>query len=213
MVDVPADPDLLDILAIGEPVLRRLAEPVDPSLIGTEAFQKLVERMRLTMRAAPGVGLAGPQVGLGIRLAVIEDSPQRWVGLDPVTLAERERTELPFTVLVNPVIERVPQSGDLTFYEGCLSMPGYVGAVERAREVRVAAFGSDGLPFTATYRGWPARIVQHEVDHLDGHIYVDRVETRSLCTAEHLASWRGRTIGEIAAELGFNLSQGQVPPG
>jgi peptide deformylase len=204
------DGDLLQIVAIGDPVLRRQAEPVNPAVIATAAFQRLIDQMRATMTAAPGVGLAAPQVGLGVRLAVIEDSPERWVDLDPMILAERERTELAFTVLINPVVERVAEAGVVTFYEGCLSVPGYAGAIERARTVRLTALGADGEPFSAIYTGWPARIVQHEVDHLDGRIYLDSVATRSLAAVENLAHWRGRPIAELASELGFTLSPGQV---
>jgi peptide deformylase len=207
------DADLLQILAVGDPVLRRPADPVDPAVIATTAFQLLIDQMRATMIAAPGVGLAAPQVGLGIRLAVMEDSPERWVDLDPTTLAERGRTELAFTVIVNPVVERVAKAGAVTFYEGCLSVPGYAGAVERARTVRLRALGANGKPFSAMYTGWPARIVQHEVDHLDGRIYVDRVETRSLSTVENLGKQRGRPIAELAEELGFTLSPNQAGPG
>jgi peptide deformylase len=207
------DADLLPIVTIGDPVLRRPAEPVDPAVIATAAFQRLIDQMRETMIAAPGVGLAAPQVGLGVRLAVIEDSSERWADLDPRTLAERERTEVAFTVLVNPVVERIVEDGAVTFYEGCLSVPGYSGAVERDRTVWLSALGADGKPFSAIYSGWPARIVQHEVDHLNGRIYVDRVATRSLSTAENLANWRGRHIAEVAEELGFTLSQGQTGPG
>jgi peptide deformylase len=204
------DADLLPIVAIGDPVLRHPAEPVDPAVIATAAFQRLIDQMRKTMIAAPGVGLAAPQVGLGVRLAVIEDSPERWVDLDPTTLEERERSKVAFTVLINPVIERVAEAGAVTFYEGCLSVPGYSGAVERARIVRLSALGADGEPFSAICSGWPARIVQHEVDHLDGRIYVDHVATRSLSTPENLAKWRGRPIAELAEELGFTLSPGQT---
>jgi peptide deformylase len=207
------DSELLRIVAIGDPVLRRAAEPVEPGVIVTPKFQRLIDQMRAAMIAAPGVGLAAPQVGLSIRLAVIEDTPERWVGLDPSTIAERERTELAFTVLVNPVIERVAEAGAMTFYEACLSVPGYAGAVERARTIQLSALGADGAPFSVTYTGWPARIVQHEVDHLDGRIYVDRVATRSLSTVENLANWRGRPIAELAEELGFTLSRGQAGPG
>jgi peptide deformylase len=204
------DSGLLQIVAIGDVVLRRRAEPVEPSVILTAQFQQLIDRMRATMIAAPGVGLAAPQVGIGIQLAVIEDASARWIGLDAATLASRERSELPFTVLVNPVVEHVVEAGAVTFYEGCLSVPGYAGAVERARSVRLSALGADGEPFSAVYTGWPARIVQHEVDHLDGRIYVDRVATRSLSTVENLANRRGRPIAELAEEFGFTLSSGQT---
>jgi peptide deformylase len=202
--------DVLSIVRIGESILRRPADPVDPAVIATPTFRELIVKMRATMIAAPGVGLAAPQIGLGIRLAVIEDSPARWVDLDPATLAERERTRLDFTVVINPVVEPVAAAGARTFYEGCLSVPGYVGAVERARAVRLTALDADGKAFSAIYTGWPARIIQHEVDHLDGRIYVDRVIARSLATTEHVVRWRGRPINELADELGFTLSPDQA---
>lgn len=212
-VEHDAGADLLEIVAIGEPVLRRAAEPVEPAEIEKPAFQRLIDQMRATMIAAPGVGLAAPQVGIGLRLAVIEDSPARWVDLDPATLAERDRKALPFTVLINPVLEHLSAPGSVTFYEGCLSVPGYLGAVERARTIRVRALGADGAPFSATYTGWPARIVQHEVDHLDGRIYVDRVKTRSLSTTANYEIRRRIPLGELAEEFGFMLSPGQGKPG
>jgi peptide deformylase len=211
VTDVPkADADLLKILAIGDPVLRRPAEPVDPAVVATAPFQQLIDEMRATMTAAPGVGLAAPQVGRGIRLAVMKDSAEHWVDLDLATLSERERTELAFTVLVNPVVEPIAEAGTVTFYEGCLSVPGYAGAVERARAVRLTALGADGEAFSEIYTGWPARIVQHEVDHLDGRIYLDRVAINSLSTVENLANRRGRPIAELAGQLGFTLSPGQA---
>jgi peptide deformylase len=199
--------DLLPIVACGEPVLRRRAELVDPAAIHTRDFQRLVDRMHATMVAAPGVGLAAPQVGEPIQLAVIEDSADRLAGFDPATLAARERTPLPFTVLVNPTCTPVDDDDLVSFYEGCLSVPALTGSVARHRVVEVEALDEHGEPVRSRYVGWPARIVQHEIDHLGGVLYLDRVETRSLSTDDVYAElWAGRPPEVPAGQLGFSVA-------
>lgn len=196
--------DLLPIVQCGDPVLRRAAEPLDPAELGSARLRRLIDEMRATMRAAPGVGLAAPQVGVPLQLAVIEDTPDRWGKLSRADLAARERTELPFAVLVNPSVS--PVGDDLaSFYEGCLSVPGLTGVVTRHRVVRVHGLDEHGQLVDRVLAGWPARIVQHETDHLGGVLYLDRVETRSLCTADNYARlWAGRTA-DAASSLGFRL--------
>lgn len=197
--------ELLPVVECGEAVLRRPAAPVDPSAITTPELQRLIARMRATMRGAPGVGLAAPQIGESIQLAVLEDDAERLRQLDPAQLASRERTPLPFTVLVNPKL--VPVEGEwASFYEGCLSVPGLTGLVTRHRTVRVEALDEHGEPVIYQFVGWPGRIVQHEVDHLGGVLYLDRAEPRSLATTTtYAARWAGRPPEEPAAELGFPL--------
>lgn len=201
--DRSAEDDLLTIVHCGDPVLRQPADLVDPDEIGTPRVQRLITLMRAAMIAAPGVGLAAPQVGVPLRLAVIEDTPERWGELPAADLAARERVPLPFTVLINPVVSAAgPERA--TFYEGCLSVPGLTGVVTRHRRVRVQSLDEHGEPVDRIFTGWPARIVQHETDHLDGVLYLDRVETRSLCTTVNYARlWAGRQA-EAAAALGFS---------
>jgi peptide deformylase len=200
------DEDVLPIAACGDPVLRRQAEPVDPAELRSGGLRRLIEQMRATMEAAPGVGLAAPQVGVGIKLAVVQDSPERWGHLAEDELAARGRTALPFTVLANPVVTPADGDGLVSFYEGCLSVPGLTGAVARHRAVRVEALDEHGQPVDRVFSGWPARIVQHEADHLRGRLYLDRVETRSLSTTDNYARlWAGRPPGDAAASLGFTL--------
>jgi peptide deformylase len=200
------DRALLPIIQCGDPVLRRAAEPVDPADLHTPELRRLIAQMRVTMEAAPGVGLAAPQVGVSLQLAVLEDSPGRWGHLNEEELAARERNALPFTVLVNPAVTPVDGDGLAGFYEGCLSVPGLAALVARHRAVRVKALDEHGEPVDRVYSGWPARIVQHEADHLGGRLYLDRAESRSLTTAENYARlWAGRPPADAAAALGFTL--------
>jgi peptide deformylase len=200
------DGDVLPIIQCGEPVLRRAAQPVDPADLGTAKLRHLIAQMRATMEAAPGVGLAAPQVGVSLQLAVVQDGPQNWGHLNEEELAARERHTLPFTVLVNPAVSPVDGDGLAGFYEGCLSVPGLAALVARHRTVRVKALDENGEPIDRVYSGWPARIVQHEADHLVGRLYLDRAEARSLTTAENYARlWAGRPPADAAAALGFTL--------
>jgi peptide deformylase len=189
--------DLLTIVECGDPVLRRPADPIDPADLATGEMQRLIEQMRATMDAAPGVGLAAPQVGLSIQLAVLADGPERWGQLREEERTARQRDALPFTVLVNPVLHP---------FEGCLSVPGLMGVVARHRAVRVEALDAEGRPVDRVFSGWSARIVQHELDHLAGRLYLDRVETRSVCSSANYARyWAGRPPSDAAHGLGFTL--------
>jgi len=199
-------PAKLPIVECGDPVLRRPAELVGPSDLRTSKLQLLIAQMRATMEAAPGVGLAAPQVGIPIQLAVLHDGPERWGQLTEGERVARERNGLPFTVLINPTLRPVDDGDNVSFYEGCLSVPGLTGVVGRHRAVRVEALDEHGQPVDRVFSGWAARIVQHEVDHLGGRLYLDRVETRSLSTTGNYAGlWAGRPPEDAAASLGFTL--------
>ncbi|MGW1242282.1 peptide deformylase [Streptomyces bobili] len=190
----------LPIVAAGDPVLRTGTERYDGQL-GPALLARFVEALRLTMRAAPGVGLAAPQVGVELRIAVIEDPapvPQE------VRLA-RGRVPQPFRVLVNPAYRPV-SSGRVAFFEGCLSVPGWQAVVARPAEVRLTGEDESGRALDEEFGGWPARIVQHETDHLDGLLYLDRAELRSLSANETVARrWAQPTPQEAARALGFGL--------
>jgi peptide deformylase len=203
---LPGNDDTLSIVQCGDPVLRRAADPVEPSALHTPQLRHLITQMRTTMELAPGVGLAAPQVGVSLQLAVLQDGPQRWGHLSDGDRAAREREYLPFTVLVNPTVRPVRDDDRISFYEGCLSVPGLTGVVARHRAVRVEALDQDGQPIDQVFSGWAARIVQHEVDHLRGHLYLDHVQPRSLSTPDNYASrWAGRPTSDAAAALGFAL--------
>jgi peptide deformylase len=198
----PARPEPVAIVQAGEPVLRSRAREVAPDEYGTPGLHALVDRMIAAMRAAPGVGLAAPQIGVSRRIFVLEDTPALMSKLTERERDERERIPFETRVFVNPVVTPIASSGSATFFEGCLSVKGYAALVTRALEVEVSGVDAEGRPQVWRVRGWPARILQHELDHLDGTLYVDRMHTRSLSTPEALKTrFAGRPIAEILETL------------
>jgi peptide deformylase len=145
----------LEVRLLGDPILRKKAQPV-PKV--TAELRTLIADMMETMYAEDGVGLAGPQVGEGVRVIVVDPHEE---GTSPMAL-------------VNPTI--VAAGGELTKREeGCLSLPGLSDVVERSSTVVVEALDRDGAPFRIEAEGLLARILQHEIDHLDGILFIDRV--------------------------------------
>ncbi|WP_330343838.1 peptide deformylase [Streptomyces longwoodensis] len=190
----------LPIVAAGDPVLRAGTVRYDGQL-GPTLLARFVEALRVTMRAAPGVGLAAPQVGVELRIAVVEDPAP----VPEEVRVARGRVPLPFRVLVNPSYEPVG-TARAAFFEGCLSVPGWQAVVARPAEVRLTGADEHGRPLDEVVTGWPARIVQHETDHLDGTLYLDRAETRSLSSQDAVAErWAQPTPERAARELGFDL--------
>lgn len=184
-------------------MLRARAEEVAPERITSKEMRDLVATMIAAMRAAPGVGLAAPQIGVGLRVIVLEDSDELQRYLTPLERRERERAPFPTRVFFNPVLTPVGEER-ATFFEGCLSVSGFVGLVDRSLEVEVSGLDAEARPQTWRVRGWPARILQHEVDHLDGTLYIDRMKTRSFATAEHAkALYGGKSIAEVRRMLGL----------
>lgn len=185
----------------GAAILRARAAEVAVERIVSVEMQALVKTMLATMRAAPGVGLAAPQVGVPLRVIVLEDTEHLVRHLSDAERQERERVVFPAKVVFNPVLAPVGEER-LTFFEGCLSVQGFVALVERHAEVEVTGLDERGEPLRWRVRGWPARILQHEVDHLDGTLYVDRMLTRSFTTSEHAKAFAGRPIAEVRRSLG-----------
>jgi len=193
----------LKIVSAGEAVLRQSARPPTVAEIRSPAMQQLIEYMRETMRDAPGVGLAAPQVGQSLQLAVIEDKQEYLAGLSAEHVAERERRPVPFHVIINPTVQLVP-GADVEFFEGCLSVPGFTAVVPRARRVRVECLDHTGAARVIEASGWYARILQHETDHLQGTLYIDRMLSRTFCSVEnHSRSWKTKALAEVKAALGM----------
>lgn len=192
---------LLKLVQVGEEVLRQRARELSAEEIRSQKIRELIEMMHETLRDAPGVGLAAPQVGVGIQLAVIEDLPEYSKAMTPEQIAERERKPVPFHVIVNPKLTPV---GDekVEFFEGCLSVSGYTGLVARYRQVRVECLDEHAKPRTIEASGWYARILQHEIDHLNGTVYVDRMYPRSYMSIENFTRrWKDAAVGEVKRKL------------
>jgi peptide deformylase len=174
----------LKIVQAGEMVLRQKAAPLAADQIRSRETQQLIDQMRETMHEAPGVGLAAPQVGVSLQLAVIEDKAEYQKDAPPEAVKERERKPVAFHVIVNPVISLEP-GDDVEFFEGCLSVAGATAVVARARRVRVDCLDHKGKPRVIHASGWYARILQHEIDHLQGRLYLDRMLTRTFMTVDN----------------------------
>jgi len=190
----------LKIVQAGEAVLRSRARELTRAELRGAEIRQLIEWMRETMRDAPGVGLAAPQVGLALQLALIEDPEEVQRTIAPERLAERGRRPVPFHVIVNPSIQLIGEP--VEFFEGCLSLTGLTALVPRALSVRVRCWNHQGDPVTIEAHGWYARILQHEIDHLNGAMYVDRMYSRSLMTVDHLTKhWNDLPISEVKQRL------------
>ncbi|MFC5827880.1 peptide deformylase [Nonomuraea insulae] len=174
-----AEPRPWSVTQIGDPVLRRTAEPYDGQL-PDDLLRELLDAMFEHLPGV-GVGLAAPQIGIPLALAVIEDPAE----VPPEIAAERGRVPRPPLELVNPVVTPLGFAYQ-AFYEGCLSVEGLTAVVPRHTHVRLSALDGDGRPYEVELSGWPARIAQHETDHLNGVLYLDRAEPRSLSTVANL---------------------------
>jgi peptide deformylase len=191
----------LKIVQVGEPVLRTPAKPLTPEEVTSDDIKRLITDMRETMYDAPGVGLAAPQVGVPLQLAVIEDREDFLKAIPPSELEEKERRPVPFHVIINPKIELI---GDdpVQFFEGCLSLSGFSALVPRSRQVRVSYWNEHAEEKSVLATGWYARILQHEIDHLHGTLYIDKMNPRSFTSFENLNRfWKSKPISEVAADL------------
>jgi peptide deformylase len=191
----------LAIVQAGDPVLRRPAREVTSEELTSPALQQLVDAMLVTMEGV-GVGLAAPQVGVGLRVVVIEDPAHYHEGIDSEVLAAQGREPIEPYVLINPEL-RVVDDTPAEWFEGCLSVDGYRAVVPRASAVHLRALDRDGRPFELDATGWHARILQHEVDHLDGCLYVDRMLSRTLVdTTSYSERWGGAPVDQVKHTFG-----------
>ena len=154
------------IIRMGHPLLRQKARPVTQEEFHSGAFRRLLADMRDTLHDYGGIGLAAPQIAESLRLALLKlpGGPSRY----------GELPDLPLTVFVNPQLE-VLDPATAGYWEGCLSVPGLRGYVERPQHIRVRSLDAQGNPMEMTFRGFAATVFQHEFDHLDGILYIDRL--------------------------------------
>ncbi|KAG6425342.1 hypothetical protein SASPL_115772 [Salvia splendens] len=176
---------LPEIVKAGDPVLHEPAQEVRPEEIGSDRIQKIIDAMVKVMRAAPGVGLAAPQIGIPLKIIVLEDTIgyMRYTTKEEIKAQNRQPFDL--LVLINPKLKKKGNQSAF-FFEGCLSVDGFRAIVERHSEVEVTGFDRFGQAIKVDASGWQARIFQHECDHLDGTLYVDKMVPRTFRTVENL---------------------------
>ncbi len=181
----------LEIIQAGEPVLRQLARPLRPEEIQSSEIQQTIAAMLETLRLAPGVGLAAPQVGLGLQLAIIEDREQYQSSWSAEQLRARGRVPVDFHVIINPELEVLDRNPRAEFFEGCLSIAGYTAQVPRYTRVRVRYLDQSGEKQQVEAQGWYARILQHEIDHLNGTLFIDHMKPRTFMSVKnYVERWR-----------------------
>jgi peptide deformylase len=183
---------ILKVARMGHPVLRARARPVDPADITSPRVQTLIDSMLETMQEYQGVGLAAPQVHESLRLFVAGFPPRR-VREDE----QDEESSVPLMVLVNPEITIVG-SATAEDWEGCLSIPDVRGKVPRALEIDVRAYDRRGRKIDVHAKGFTARVIQHETDHLDGLLFFDRMKSFETLTFldEYSRYWNTRDVPE-----------------
>jgi peptide deformylase len=174
---------ILKVARLGHPVLRRKAQPIPADMIRSAAVQRLIDDMVETMREYDGAGLAANQVHTLLQVAVIE------VAANP---RYPDAPEIPLTVLINPIV--TPLTDELEEgWEGCLSVPDMRGRVPRHTAVRLQCHDREARRVDLVAKDFFARVVQHETDHLDGIVYLDRM--RDLSSLSHLAEWQRYALG------------------
>ena len=179
------------VVRLGHPVLRAPARKLTPKEIAAPEVQRLIEEMAASMIEYEGVGIAANQVGEGVSLFLMglaEGSP-------------RHEDGIPLTVVFNPTVAFIGEQTEIDF-EGCLSVDGWMALVPRAAAVRVEALNDKGEDVVILARGWHARILQHEIDHLHGGLCVDRMDPRTLSGHDNYSKfWRGKSVAEVRAAL------------
>jgi peptide deformylase len=194
---------LLKLYQVGEPVLRQRARELTTEQVKSDDIQRLIALMHETLRDAPGVGLAAPQIGESIQLAIIEDLAEYGRNLSPQQIADRERRPVDFHVIINPKLTPIGEP-DIEFFEGCLSLSGFTALVPRYRHVHVECLDESGTLRTIDAAGWYARILQHEIDHLNGGLYIDRMHPRTFMSLDNYSRrWKDAAISDVKSGLGI----------
>jgi peptide deformylase len=169
---------ILKVARLGHPAIRTAAHEIDPAMIKSPEFQRLLDDMVDTMREYTGVGLAAPQVHLSIRVAVLEVSHHP---------RYPDMPEVPLTFLINPQVT-ILDAATIDDWEGCLSIPDMRGVVPRYKQLRLVGLGRQGETLDFVASDFHARVIQHETDHLNGEVYLDRMP--NLRSLSHLAEWQ-----------------------
>lgn len=172
---------LLKTRQVGDPVLRKQAQLLSAEQLKSAKIQSLIDFMIETLRDNPGVGLAAPQVGESLAIIIIEDLAKYHKKVSRKVLTDQKRKPFSLQIIVNPTLKTVSKSNSY-YFEGCLSVDGYRAIVSRQSEIVLTGIDRKGMPIEVKANGWKARILQHEIDHLAGIIYTDKMIPQSFMT-------------------------------
>ncbi|KOB73303.1 Uncharacterized protein OBRU01_07082 [Operophtera brumata] len=176
------NPPYEHVVQIGDPRLRRICEPVPVDKIKTNEVQSVIKKLEHVLKKYKSLGMSAPQIGVNMRIFVMRFTPDQ-VSNAPKTIVKlRGLDVVPFTVFVNPKL-KVVDFNKVAHSEGCESVQGYEADVPRYKQVEVSGYNENGDPTSRVYKDWAARIAQHEIEHLDGKLYVDTMDRKTLtCT-------------------------------
>ncbi|XP_063990562.1 peptide deformylase, mitochondrial-like [Diachasmimorpha longicaudata] len=178
----PPLPPYAHVCQIGDPVLREKAEPVEPEIMATADFKKFVDHLILTMRKYEAYGLAAPQIGVSAQVFVIETTAKQVEECIKMKSAGQPMEIVPLTVFINPKMKILDYHTN-SYPEACASVFGYTAQVTRAKSIQIEAFDVTGKKITWKAEGWPAKVAQHEMDHLQGQLFTDKMDPQTLaCT-------------------------------
>lgn len=169
-------PPYTRVCQVGDPVLRTVAAPVEPKQLAGPELQRLVEQLVQVMRRRGCVGLSAPQLGVPLQVLVLEFPDRLFRAFSPRLRELRQMEPFPLRVLVNPSL-RVLDSRLVTFPEGCESVAGFLACVPRFQAVQISGLDPKGEPVVWSASGWTARIIQHEMDHLHGCLFIDKMDS------------------------------------
>ena len=200
----------LQIVQVGDPGLRRKCRALSPKEICSLEIQDFLKELRHVQRHPTGVGFAAPQVGRSLRIIALEMGPAAIASIPKPILDEQMREPFPFHVLINPSLT-VEDPTVTEWFEGCESIPNIMAGVPRSLGVRLDALDEHAEPLTTHARGWYARVLQHEVDHLDGILFTDRMLPWSLMTMEtRQRLWPNTRVSDVRAAMGISVGTAET---
>lgn len=175
----PVSPPFLHVCQVGDPVLRTATKPVEVEHLDSPEIKQVILQMKQVMKRYDSVGLAAPQIGIPLSMILLEFSPKRKEQFGAEVYAAREMSTLPLTLVINPKMDVIDYS-KVELPESCESIRGYSAVVPRYKAVRLSGMDEKGEPVVLEKKGWLARIIQHEMDHLHGKLYIDCMTSRTF---------------------------------
>lgn len=172
-------PPFEHVVQIGDPTLRKVSEPVPIDKIKTNEIQTIIKKLEYVISKYGSLGMSAPQIGINLRIFAMRHTVKQIASVPGDLARLRGMEEIPFTVYINPKLKVVDYT-KIIHSEGCESVQGYLADVPRYKAVQVTGLNAEGVERSQVYKDWSARIAQHEMDHLEGKIYTDIMDRKTL---------------------------------